>query len=302
MSEDDDDLPLKPKKPTKSKNKSGTKLKHPTDKIESNDDESNKIQATSDDNVSLKSKTPPKRSTNKSGFCTDCNKTLTNIKRHKKLVHESETTRKTCTYCSSTFTNIYALNSHIKKQHSITKEPTDHTDRERKTCEICGIAVFQIAMHKRNVHGGLKFDCEHCGKTFKGKHSLKLHIEYTHENPDLRPALCPHCGAAFRCNSELNKHFLQKHSDAKNYKCGYCERRFKTNSQCRLHERRAHLNIRKWKCSYCPNAFLLRRTLLNHIRTHTGERPFQCELCSKSFAQKPTLTTHVKLIHLKHKM
>ena len=74
------------------------------------------------------------------------------------------------------------------------------------------------------------YKCTVCDKTFKWKHSFKLHLMiHTGENPQK----CTICSKTFRHQTSLKYHLLT-HSGVKPHKCTVCDKAFKKKETMRI--------------------------------------------------------------------
>ena len=83
---------------------------------------------------------------------------------------------------------------------------SSHTEEEW-LCEAYGskFACKQfLNKHKKGVHGGERFACELCSKTYSRKDQLQTHMAVY--GLDLKPYKCDMCGKQFKLAAYLRSH------------------------------------------------------------------------------------------------
>ncbi|PIO12564.1 hypothetical protein AB205_0000810, partial [Aquarana catesbeiana] len=103
------------------------------------------------------------------------------------------------------------------------------------------------------------FSCTECGKCFRFKSHLHVHIRF---HTGEKPYSCPECGKCFSVKSDLYKH------------------------------QRSHTGEKPYSCPECGKCFSQKSSLSTHQRSHTGEKPHSCPECGKCFSEKSSLSTH----------
>ncbi|XP_014909775.1 zinc finger protein OZF-like isoform X1 [Poecilia latipinna] len=158
-------------------------------------------------------------------------------------------------------------------------------------CIVCGKRFKRkthIKLHMMIHSGKIEHSCDLCSKGFKEKTSLLTHMRlHTGE----RPFTCDDCGRRFHAKRILKTH-LKVHSEEKPFFCDVCSSRFKMKETLKKHMR-IHLEEKPFVCSVCSKGFSQQENLKSHMRVHTGEKPYICSVCSQGFSLHQTLKRHM---------
>ena len=84
------------------------------------------------------------------------------------------------------------------------------------------------------------FICKICGEQFSEDDIMKLHIEFMHEEEELK---CPHCDYHPTRKNNLRTHIESKHDKMK-YPCQHCEHKASTKRSLKSHIQAKHEKIR----------------------------------------------------------
>ena len=120
-------------------------------------------------------------------------------------------TKRTCNKCKTIFQSLTELSKHKKLVHKSSKY------MKSKTCELCGKSFLRKAylQHHHNVEhttdpGG---ECDQCGKIFPNEYKLAVHIQSSHKE---RKFSCQCCSNEFITDSLKQQHVNRKHLKMKN--------------------------------------------------------------------------------------
>uniref|UniRef100_A0A674MYZ7 C2H2-type domain-containing protein n=1 Tax=Takifugu rubripes TaxID=31033 RepID=A0A674MYZ7_TAKRU len=139
--------------------------------------------------------------------------------------------------------------------------------------------------------GEKSLKCDTCGKRFKFKSTLHIHIRiHTGE----KPYVCKTCGKSFTQQGHLSSHILI-HTGEKPYVCLTCKKGFLRKKSLRDHMT-IHTGEKPYVCKTCGKYFTQQGHLSSHILIHTGEKPYVCLTCKKGFLRKKSLRDHM-IIH-----
>lgn len=221
-----------------------------------------------------------------------------------------------CTHCPCVFRDEKSLNSHLLISHKCIAQ----------YLENMGAPAKQIPqMNASNLEGKCKPDstsgksckCSECGKSFRFRSVLELHMRMHSKD---KPYQCNDCGKAFRFSSYLQQHLII-HTGKRPHKCPDCGKDFAFLQNMRTHQRLhqekpfrctscrkgysseaqlqqhmlSHNGDKPHKCNLCSKSFGLAYLLRDHMNTHTGDRPHSCDECHKSFSWFSSLLVHRKI-------
>lgn len=153
------------------------------------------------------------------------------------------------------------------------KDPEKAKESYRKMfgtflCPYCA-KIFTLKKslkgHIKNIHEGIRIQCDQCPYQAPDKAGLKRHIEARHEGKSF---YCDQCDHVFMSRFSLATHLRNMHGPDTEYKCDDCDYKTKQRSNLKKHRDAKHDNIR-----------------------------YTCEICHKSLSQKGQLKVHMIKIH-----
>lgn len=193
-----------------------------------------------------------------------------------------------------------------------------HTENEAPpTCKYCGKVCPSKAslIHHMKVHTTAA-SCEICGRVFKERHKLRLHIERKHEKQKKHE--CTVCKKKLGSLDSLQNHVKIYHSNQE-FKCSYCPKTFGRENSLLQHEKK-HINnpdfvsCKDWteyytviegqedkpsgarlkKCNICGR---VTSSMFFHLTSTHFPTDYHCETCGETFKRKSYYDAHV----LEHK-
>ena len=144
------------------------------------------------------------------------------------------------------------------------------------------------------------FICETCGKAFKGKETLRGHIN---QHLGIKPYICEICGKTYAQKGSLESHrHSSAHTNIEDFiECKDCGKRLANQTTFKAHMILQHLpnhNQYNFSCQLCNKRFPNRKYLDTHMNMHSDvdseERKFACKLCDKTYKRQKYLTQHMK--------
>ena len=113
------------------------------------------------------------------------------------------------------------------------------TENEDLECGQCGKKYkykASLEVHVQSEHKGIRYDCSKCGKIFKEQSSLVDHFRAIHEGYKLR---CDLCDFQTGRKQSLRYHKLKIHEGV-TYDCDECNRQFSTQQHLNRHIEHRH--------------------------------------------------------------
>lgn len=245
--------------------------------------------------------------------------------------------RNTCPFCDKRFKDEKRVEKHVRSVHKrphkcdmcqrsyftarvLAEHRRTHSNDFFFECSICHLKYKReegLKQHHVRVHSETeaKFMCDHCGKRYKLKLDLLLHIgrthmcniqicrfcgkavkdvkghEWRHQKRNLKSIMdveCHLCLKKFRSKTKLDNHLLM-HKER--YTCQECGLELSGPSQLMNHKLKHKPGM---TCSVCEKVFISRSNFYQHVLTHAGIRPYKCDVCNEDFTQRSSLLRHRK--------
>jgi len=234
-----------------------------------------------------------------------------------------------CPYCTVIATSELAFWVHMTGRHKRFKNIR---------CQMCEMVCINAGAFRRHIliyHGGYKFKCPECPKTFRPLETYKLHVK-EHERlrqvavyekkkaerraqglPETEPGekeppaapkpkkskrlpcefyTCELCGKESRGEKFHAKHMYSQHGIESKINCDECNKECASIRELEDHRR---VNHSVASCHLCGKSFFSSAHLTSHLRqvheVGSKEDDFICEICARSFPTKAYLRIHAKV-------
>ncbi|KAM9309004.1 uncharacterized protein KZ484_025119 isoform 2-T2 [Pholidichthys leucotaenia] len=223
----------------------------------------------------------------------------------------------TCPHCPAIYRDESSLNVHVSSVHKSVPQYLDKIGTPPKN-QLTSLSNDNVQEKWKSESLSIKsYKCSECGKTFRHRSVLELHMRIHSKD---KPYKCKVCNKSFRFGSYLQQHLII-HTGKKPYKCSDCGKDFAFLQNMRTHQKLhqekpfrcthcrkgysdetqlqhhmlSHNGDKPHKCDLCDKSFGLAYLLRDHMNTHTGERPHRCEECHKTFSWFSSLLVHQKI-------
>lgn len=163
-------------------------------------------------------------------------------------------------------------------------------------CKFCNIEVRSTSLqrHIKNFHYGIRYQCEHCSRSYTIKENLQVHMKKHHLGKPNKYQ-CSYCDKTYTNWSGRYYHQIKEHNQNYRHICKLCNKPFLHKAHMDDHVALHHTNRPHRKCPDCDETFFTIDTLTWHKQSCHGDNKRQeCKFCEKTFLRKKHLLRHEK--------
>lgn len=184
-------------------------------------------------------------------------------------------------------------------------------------CSVCNNTYSnQLAMknHMRTHFAYKKHVCQNCGKGFRGRKQLLVHVcadlrkvgTIGRRGRKSRAFKCKQCHQAFFSVDQLMDHVcdgpagsgdaqsdLCSEKEERPFRCNICNRSYR-HAGSLLNHKNTH-KTGHFSCTFCSKPFTNPMALRNHTRIHTQRKKYVCLTCGKAFRLASILHNHQRI-------
>lgn len=212
--------------------------------------------------------------------CKKCERSFVRLNRHKCV---KITDQNPCKFCNKIFSHSNSLIAHVKNVHG------EELKLNLFYCDICNhkfTSKLRLESHVKKCNNPKLFLCDHCGKVFKAKIVLKMHMR-CHQRCKIECKIC-HIKIASRCLL-AHMRFVHQRDEVE---CEVCKKVFKN---FRLLNQHKNIHIKdRLQCRFCDLKFSLQTHLNQHMKFHEKPEDFKCKICGVLLKTKLSLRNHSK--------
>ncbi|KAM9732864.1 LOW QUALITY PROTEIN: PR domain zinc finger protein 10 [Menidia menidia] len=121
-------------------------------------------------------------------------------------------------------------------------------------------------------------------------------LQHLFVRKSFRPFKCSHCGKAFREKEKLDVHVRVHGREASAFSCHICSQGFISDAALEEHLL-LHAETRSYSCLLCPESFERLEVLREHVEVHAVDGSFTCPSCKKSFSDFIQVKKHIRCFH-----
>ena len=151
------------------------------------------------------------------------------------------------------------------------------------------------------------YECDDCVYKTKMKSNLFRHLRTRHRQPNdegkseqTRHELCSTCGKLYKSKYGLSLHIKSVHEKELKYHCNVCNKGFNTLWNYKGHLA-SHDKVLREKCDTCEAVFQYKKSLVAHKKicriNNQEESEIVCSTCKTKFTTKDALREHTYAIH-----
>ena len=181
--------------------------------------------------------------------------------KHCKCCAKMEKVEYVCVVCNYKTTEKKSLRNHLtlhnqivceqcgfetekrKMQYHVKKAHTIGTEKLKFKCDHCDYKAKKgnVKSHMRNVHEGVRINCEQCERKFTQYSDLNHHLTKVHGVQIDKTLKCKECNFSTSLRQVMTGHKNKKHEDGtdKKYFCHNCKTSFRCGTSLDRH----------WKCA-----------------------------------------------------